>query len=143
MLEAEQLGESGPNHARRLAPGARADELRPGPATPLTAPPPPSRPPSSPPPILATHLTSHPLTLLDTAFVVIFFLFPAEVGASVQYRAGAKVRRIEQIKLEERQQLAASSTTRWRTTSRRLRCGLGPAGCRPRPTPHLRLRHCG
>lgn len=56
--------------------------------------------------IVVTHLTAHPLTLLDIGFVVIFFMFPAEVGASVRYRAGAKVRQIEQIKLEERQQLA-------------------------------------
>lgn len=56
--------------------------------------------------IIVTHLTSHPLTLADTAFVVIFFMFPAEVGASVRYRAVARERQVEQIKLEERQVLA-------------------------------------
>lgn len=56
--------------------------------------------------IVGMHLFSHPLTWTDAAFVVVFFMFPAEVGASVRYRVAARQRQIEQIKLEERQQLA-------------------------------------
>jgi len=56
--------------------------------------------------IVATHLLSHPFTLLDSAFVVIFFMFPAEVGASVRYRDTARRKLIDQIKLQERQELA-------------------------------------
>lgn len=56
--------------------------------------------------IMGTHIVSHPLTWQEAAFVVVFFMFPAEVGASVRYRETSKKRQIEQIKLEERQQLA-------------------------------------
>ena len=56
--------------------------------------------------IIGMHLFSHPLTWADAAFVVVFFMFPAEIGASVRYRVGARAREIEQVKLEERQQLA-------------------------------------
>ena len=56
--------------------------------------------------IVGMHLFSHPLTWADAAFVVVFFMFPAEVGASVRYRVAARQRQIEQIKLQERQQLA-------------------------------------
>jgi len=56
--------------------------------------------------IIVSHMFAHPLTWTDAAFVVVFFMFPAEVGASVRYRETSKKRQIEQIKLEERQQLA-------------------------------------
>lgn len=56
--------------------------------------------------IVATHLTSHPLSVADAAAVVGFFLFPAEVGASVRYRVSARAREVEQIKHHERQEIA-------------------------------------
>lgn len=56
--------------------------------------------------ILITHMFAHPLTLVDAGLVVAFFLFPAEIGASVRYRAEARRKLIEKIKLEERQEIA-------------------------------------
>ncbi len=56
--------------------------------------------------IVATHYVSHPFTLMDAAFVVVFFMFPAEVGASIRYRDEARRRQIERAKLEERQEIA-------------------------------------
>lgn len=56
--------------------------------------------------ILVTHMFAHPFSLVDAGFVVAFFFFPAEVGASVRYRVEARRKLIEQIKLEERQEIA-------------------------------------
>ncbi len=56
--------------------------------------------------ILVTHMFAHPLNPIDAALVVVFFLFPAEIGASVRYRATARRKFIDQIKLEERQEIA-------------------------------------
>lgn len=87
--------------------------------------------------IIGTHMFSHSLTWADAAFVVVFFMFPAEIGASVRYRVGAKQRQIEQIKLEERQQIARElhdtvahhvSAIAVRAQAGRIQAGSDPEG---------------
>jgi len=56
--------------------------------------------------ILFSHMFAHPFALSEVALVVVFFLFPAEVGASVRHRATARRNMIEQARLHERQELA-------------------------------------
>lgn len=56
--------------------------------------------------IVATHMFAHPLTLADVALVVVFFVFPAEVGASVRHRVEVRRKLIDQVRFQERQELA-------------------------------------
>ncbi|HUP72770.1 MAG TPA: sensor histidine kinase [Acidimicrobiales bacterium] len=44
--------------------------------------------------------------VVDAIFAGVFLLFPAAVGASVRYRANARTRGMDQVKLLEREQLA-------------------------------------
>ena len=44
--------------------------------------------------------------VVDSIFASVFLLFPAAVGASVRYRANARIRGMDQVKLLEREQLA-------------------------------------
>ena len=51
-------------------------------------------------------LTANYTGLVDAVFGMMFLLFPAALGASVRFRATARLRETEQIKLREREQLA-------------------------------------
>jgi len=44
--------------------------------------------------------------VVDTVFGGLFLLFPAALGASVRYRASARLREMDQVRLREREQLA-------------------------------------
>jgi signal transduction histidine kinase len=44
--------------------------------------------------------------VVDAVFGAVFLLFPAALGASVRYRVSSRLREIDQVKLQERQQLA-------------------------------------
>lgn len=61
------------------------------------------------PVILAFHVVrqlAYPVPLGEAVFGVVFFLFVGAIGASVRYRANARSREFDQVKLREREQLA-------------------------------------
>ncbi len=51
-------------------------------------------------------LVADPTGLVDAVVGTVFLLFPAALGASVRYRASARLREREQVQLREREQLA-------------------------------------
>jgi signal transduction histidine kinase len=59
--------------------------------------------------IMFVHVPDGPInwgTAVETALGTMFLLFPAALGAAIRYRAAAKIREIDQVKLREREQLA-------------------------------------
>ncbi|ONI72263.1 two-component sensor histidine kinase [Kribbella sp. ALI-6-A] len=55
---------------------------------------------------LALGLTVDRTGLVDSVLGSMFLLFPATLGAAVRYRASARVRELDQVRLREREQLA-------------------------------------
>lgn len=56
--------------------------------------------------LLVTGLLAEPTTLEDVIGAIVFFFIPVELGAAIRYRTSARARELDQMRSQERQQLA-------------------------------------